>query len=126
MIATTLLFVTVITLLATILSLNVSFRRGAAGITIGDGGDAELQRRIRAHANLAEHAPLALAALAAAELTGANPNTILALGIALVAGRISHAIGMLQGVLWPRPVGMVLTHTPTIIASILTLWALLA
>lgn len=125
MITTTLFFVAIAALLATVLSLNTSFRRGAAGISIGDGGDVELQRRIRAHGNFIEHMPLALAALAAAEATGASPTTITLLGIALIAGRVSHAIGMLRGLLWPRPVGMVLTHTPTIIASAMTLLALL-
>jgi len=122
---TTMIFIALAAIMGSVLSINVVFRRRTTNVLIGDGNDGELQRRIRAHGNFIEHVPLALLALAAAESTGAAPATIWVLGLLLLAGRVAHAISILEGKLWPRPVGMALTHASTFIAAGLTLWALL-
>jgi hypothetical protein len=120
-----LIIVALAAVMASALSMNVIFRRTKANVLIGDGGDAELQRRIRAHGNFIEHAPLVLMVLVAAEATGTTPTTIWVLGLMLLAGRVTHVIAMLQNKLWPRPVGMGLTYTATLLAAGHTLWALL-
>jgi uncharacterized membrane protein YecN with MAPEG domain len=120
-----LIIVALAAVMASALSMNVIFRRTAANVLIGDGGDAELQRRIRAHGNFVEHVPLALMALVAAESVGTAPATIWVLGLLLLTGRVAHVIAMLEGKLWPRPVGMGLTYTVTLVAAGHTLWALL-
>ena len=65
-------------------------------VSLGDGGNTELSRVIRAHANLAEFAPLFLIASAALELRGAGGWPLGALvGLFLIA-RIAHAAGLMQ------------------------------
>ena len=70
--------------------------RRAVRVAVGDGGDAGLARRMRVHANFAEYVPLALLLLALAESLGTQAWLLHGLGIALLAGRISHAFGMSQ------------------------------
>ena len=76
------------------LSARVIARRISAHVSLGDGGDALLMRRIRVHGNCAEYAPFGVLLLAVAELSGAAPLWLHLCGVALVAGRISHAIGL--------------------------------
>ncbi len=68
--------------------------RGQYRIEHGDGGEARLNRRIRAHANFAEYVPLALIMAAFLEGSGTPPFTIHALLAPLVVSRIMHPIGM--------------------------------
>ncbi len=76
------------------LSARVIARRISAHVSLGDGGDALLMRRIRVQGNCAEYAPFGVLLLAVAELSGAAPLWLHLCGVALVAGRISHAIGL--------------------------------
>ncbi len=76
------------------LSLRVIGGRLAAGVGLGDGGDADLFRRIRVQGNFAEYAPMGLLMLAIAELQGAGPAWLNGFGTMLVAGRLAHAIGL--------------------------------
>ena len=84
-----------------VLSLNVVRARRAAGIGLGDGGDATLSRRIRAHGNFAEYVPLSLILILLIEEAGANPTFVHGINIALLAGRIMHAIALSSPT--PRP-----------------------
>ncbi len=77
-----------------VLSARVISRRIAAGVSLGDGGDALLMRRIRVQGNFAEYAPFGVLLLAVAELSGAAPLWLHLCGVVLVVGRISHAIGL--------------------------------
>jgi uncharacterized membrane protein YecN with MAPEG domain len=76
------------------LSARVILHRRGKLIGIGDGGDKELQRKIRAHANFIEYVPLALLMLALAELGGAHRLLVAGIGVWLVAARIAHAAGL--------------------------------
>jgi uncharacterized protein len=78
------------------LSLRVIRHRRGAKVGLGDGGNAELLRRMRVQANFAEYVPFALLLMALAESIQ-TPNWILHLaGIALVLGRCAHAYGVSQ------------------------------
>ena len=55
------------------LSIRVGQVRHQAGVSIGDGGNELLVRRMRAHANFIENAPLVLILIACIEL--ARPDT---------------------------------------------------
>lgn len=78
------------------LGLQVSLRRvKLGGINFGDGGDSTLQRRIRAHGNFIEYAPLGLACTALLEFQSAPHNFVIAIAVCFVATRLLHAIGML-------------------------------
>lgn len=76
------------------LSLRVSRLRRPLKIGFGDGGNEILLRRMRAHANFAENAPLALILLGLAELGTGGHLWLWAAGILFVLGRIAHAFGM--------------------------------
>jgi uncharacterized membrane protein YecN with MAPEG domain len=81
-------------------------RRGLA-ISVGDGGQEAVMRRMRAHANFAENAPIFLILLAALEISGGNPQFLLAVSVTFVMARIAHGLGMDGGSLGRlRSVGM--------------------
>jgi hypothetical protein len=84
------LYAGLIGLLLLLLSTRIIIFRRAAGINLGHGENAILERRIRAQANLGEYAPLALVLLALLELSNWPAPTLHALGILLVAGRMLH------------------------------------
>lgn len=71
-------------------TLRVGGYRFRNKISLGDGGDAELLKRIRAHANFVETVPLAIFTIAVVELSGAGTGILHALGMLLVVGRLSH------------------------------------
>ncbi|MGB0799013.1 MAG: MAPEG family protein, partial [Planktomarina sp.] len=74
------------------LTRQVIAARHSQGVSLGDGGDQLMLRRIRGQANAAEQMPITLIALICAELLGAN-GLILAVCAALfVIGRLMHGI----------------------------------
>jgi uncharacterized protein len=92
----TALYASILAPLFIFLSLRVIRHRRGAKVGIGDGGNAELLRRMRVQANFAEYVPFALLLMALAE-SMQTPQWILHLtGLALVAGRLSHAYGVSQ------------------------------
>lgn len=98
------------------LTYRVVARRVSGKIMIGDGGDAQMLERIRAHANFTEHVPLALILMAAIEYTAGHHSPFLwGSGALLVIARIAHAIGMSR----PSP-------NPFRAAGALISWALIA
>ena len=76
------------------LSWKVIVERRRSKVGLGDGGDPDLQRAIRVHANFIEYTPLALVLLALAEMSGAADPVVHGFGIALVAARVLHAQGL--------------------------------
>ena len=80
------------------LSLRVVEVRRSAKVSLGDGGDEQLLQRIRAHANFAEYVPICLILIFAIENSlDVSPVWLWAAGLALVAIRGAHAIGMARG-----------------------------
>ncbi len=76
------------------LSISVIKLRRKYRISLGDGGNEELQVAIRAHANALEYIPITLLLLLMLELNGAPKILIHLLGLVLITGRIIHAIGL--------------------------------
>jgi len=95
------------------LAANVIRIRRADRISLGDGGNRLLERRIRAHGNFAEYVPIALILIALAEAGGGPAVLIHGLGITLVIGRAMHAFALssLTPRLEARVGGMALTLT---------------
>ena len=60
-----------LTLLYVYLAVRVITTRRTVRIGLGDGGDAEMLRCIRVHANFAEYVPIGLLLMAMAELLSA-------------------------------------------------------
>ncbi len=68
--------------------------RTKQGITIGDGGNDIVIRRMRAHANFTENAPIVLILIGTLEVTGGTSNWLWYVGIAFIFGRLAHGLGM--------------------------------
>ena len=83
-------------LLFVVLSIRVIAVRREVRVALGDGGHATLQRRMRVHGNFAEYAPLGLILLGLAESLRTDVRLLHVIGIALLAGRVAHAIGVSQ------------------------------
>ena len=94
MVTITAFYAALLALLFVILSRNVFGYRRRAGIALGDGDDAVLLRRMRVHANFAEYAPFVLLLIGFAEIQDLMPVFVHLLGVALVAGRTVHALGV--------------------------------
>lgn len=101
------------------LTLGVSMRRLTLGrekgdviaFVFGDGNDMTLRRRVRAFGNFIEYVPTCLIMLALTEVGGASATFLWAMCIALVAGRILHALGMLYADSpAPRGLAMLMTY----------------
>jgi uncharacterized membrane protein YecN with MAPEG domain len=109
-----------ITLLYLALTWHVIAYRRANLISLGDTGDKNLLKRMRAQANCAEYAPLGLILLLLIELTGAPAYAVHLLGLALLGGRVLHAYGFAstpQKFIF-RQLGMVLTLLMLIISAL--------
>ena len=105
------------------LSARVVQGRTAFKVGIGDGGNEEMRRRIRVHANFAEFVPLVLILLYAVQQAGFSLWIVHALGVVLVVARVFHAAGLgrTSGVSRGRFVGASATFTLLLVASVLTL-----
>lgn len=71
----------------------VRLRRGRK-VGLGDGGDRELLRRIRIHANFVEYLPMLLVLLALLESGGLDRRWVAALGGTLLIARLLHVHGL--------------------------------
>lgn len=76
-----------------VLSYRVVQQRGH-GVSLGDGGDNELLRRIRGHGNFSEYVPLILVMLGFMELSRFSLYFIHALGITLLVARLLHGYAL--------------------------------
>lgn len=113
-------YAAVLGLIFVALSVRTIRMRRRHRVAVGDGGNAELRRAMRVHANFAEYVPLALLLIFFVEHDGAGTLLVHALGIALLAGRLLHAWGVSQE---PenfryRVSGMVLTFGTIITAAL--------
>jgi uncharacterized protein len=104
------LFVGLLALIQVLLTVHVIVRRAQTNIDWLDGGDQSLMRRIRAHGNFTETAPMALLAMGVAELSGLAPIWLWVGGSMLVVGRSLHAMSLLtNNAAWSRRGGMLST-----------------
>jgi uncharacterized membrane protein YecN with MAPEG domain len=80
------------------LSLRIGMVRQAKKISIGDGGDEELIRRMRAQANFIENTPIALILIAVIEASRPANLWLAGIAAAYIIARIAHGVGMDGGV----------------------------
>ena len=113
------LYAALLALLFVVLSVRTLLLRRRLGIAIGDGGDPRMLRAMRAHANFAEYVPLSLLLLFFVEAAGASGVFVHALGASVLAGRLSHALGVsrVDERYAFRVAGMALTLTPIVVAA---------
>lgn len=118
-------------LLYLVLTVHIVRGRYRFKSALGDAQQFELTRRIRAHANFAEYAPLFLILLGFAEVQTYPAWLIHGLGLVFLIGRLSHTYSLLRGEkyqdgqlqafpIW-RSVGMVCTISSIAILSTIVL-----
>lgn len=73
--------------------------RGKTAVSVGDGGNEFMARRMRAHANFVESAPFVLILIGALELAGSMTDRLWSVGIIYIIARIAHMFGMEGGAL---------------------------
>jgi uncharacterized protein len=84
--------------------------RNKESVSVGDGGNEFVIRRMRAHANFVESAPFVLILIAALEATGGSPTWLWWVGIIYIFGRLAHGLGMDGGTFGKgRMVGTLIT-----------------
>lgn len=112
-----------------VLSYRVVQQRGHGGVSLGDGGDAEMLRRIRGHGNFAEYVPLILLLMLVLEAGGTTPRWLLhAMGATLLLARLLHGIALsfVADFRFGRFWGTLLTFILLLIGGLLCVWRGLA
>lgn len=110
-----------------LLLIYLSFRVGQArhrhGINLGDGGNPEMLKAIRTHANYVEYAPAALLGLFALAILGAGPLIVHALGAVFFFARVAHLLGLgMDAWAQGRFVGTLLTMLTLLATALLLLY----
>ncbi|MVZ97837.1 MAPEG family protein [Sphingorhabdus sp. IMCC26285] len=113
---------------AALVNLWLMIRCGQArtkeSVSVGDGGNEFVIRRMRAHANFVESAPFVLILLAALEATAGTSNWLWGIGILYIVGRLAHGLGMDGGALGKgRMVGTLISMLTLAGLAIWALWA---
>jgi len=90
------------------LAIRVGQVRTSEKISVGDGGNERVLRRMRAHANLVEYAPFVLILIALAELANGTSIWLWVVGLSFVVARVLHAFGM-DGWAPGRMIGTIVT-----------------
>ncbi|SHN52642.1 MAPEG family protein [Erythrobacter sanguineus] len=76
------------------LSIRIGAVRTALGISVGDGGNENLQRRMRAQLNYVENTAFVLVLIGALELAGRGSWWLAYVAAAYFIGRVAHGFGM--------------------------------
>ena len=88
------------------LGMRIGKLRHVHGISVGDGGNDLILRRMRAQLNFVEQAPLTLLGIGLIEIAGKGGAWLAPAGAIFMLGRIAHAIGMDGGFKAGRGIGM--------------------
>jgi uncharacterized membrane protein YecN with MAPEG domain len=120
----TALYATVLALIVTALAINVTRHRAKLKVPLGDGGNPQMLRMIRIHANAIEYVPISLLLMSVYELNGGTRLALHMAGIALVVSRLLHAWGMWSQAepTFGRFVGQSLAWLTLVILALLNLW----
>jgi uncharacterized protein len=118
---TTLLFAAIFGVLHVVFTLRVGAYRLSSKISLGDGGDKVLLKRVRAHANFVETVPMGLLLLVLNELNGLAENTLLILGSVFLLSRLIHYVTIVYRLLpvFMRPLSMLGTLGVILTSAIL-------
>jgi uncharacterized membrane protein YecN with MAPEG domain len=114
------LYAGLLALLFVALSVRTLRMRRRLRISVGDAGNESMLRAMRVHANFAEYVPLSLMLIYLVEQSAANPLFVHVLGLCVLVGRVSHAVGVsrVNERYGYRVFGMALTLAPLILASL--------
>lgn len=88
------------------LGLRIGRLRHKHSVSVGDGGNDLILRRMRAQLNFAENAPLFVILAGLVEMTGKGGAWLAPVGAVFMLGRVAHALGMDEnGPKWGRAAG---------------------
>lgn len=90
------------------LAIRVGQVRTREKVMIGDGGNENVIRRMRAHANFVEFTPFILILIGAIELATGTSTWLWAVSSLFLVGRLLHAFGM-DGFMPGRMIGTIIT-----------------
>jgi uncharacterized membrane protein YecN with MAPEG domain len=122
------LYAALLTLEVLGLSVRTIYLRRTLRVGVGDGGNKQMLRAMRVHANFAEYVPMSLMLLLLVEARGIEPWLMHPLCASLLLGRIFACVWSLPvaGKLrLSRVAGMVMTLTPLLVCALLLLWGCL-
>ncbi|MEM9585451.1 MAG: MAPEG family protein [Pseudomonadota bacterium] len=121
----TLVATAVFVLMSIPMAISVGVRRAKTGILLLHGEDDNLLRLMRAHGNFIEYVPLAILALAGAEIAGTPDWLVASCGGALVLARVVHYFGLRAAAdSKGRAIGAGLTNVTLLILALAILWQL--
>jgi len=121
------LFAAIFGIMYVVLSAAVIKLRFKGQVSLGDGGDGELEKAIRVHGNFAEYVPFTLLLLWFVEQLSSSVGFVLILSVVLLVSRVSHCIGMVKpDSLTFRKFGMIGTFLVILISSISLLYLYIA
>jgi hypothetical protein len=122
----TALYASILAIAGIVLSIIVSTRRGKVGVSILDGGNAELAVWMRRHGNFVEYVPFTLFMMALAEAAGTPSIWMHVIGIVLLLSRLIHPFGVdaTQPNNPLRVLGAVGTHLCILACVAFLLWSL--
>lgn len=115
------LYTGLLVLLLLLLAIRVAMLRLRHKVALGSAENRQLERRIRAHGNLAENAPITVLMLVLLELMAAAPLLLHLLGGSFLLGRVLHAWGLSQrsGPSWQRLSGMLLSWSSMLVMALM-------
>ena len=113
-------------ILTLVLAILVVRQRAKHEISLGTGGNEDLERAMRAHGNNVEYVAIALPGLIALALLGASTMLIHVAGLLVTLGRVGHAIGITNEVTIFRQIGTLATWTGVLALGGGCLWIVLA
>lgn len=107
-----------------ILAYRVIVLRYRRQVGIGDGGDGELSRAIRVHANFAENVPFLLILMLLIAKTGPHNAWLHLYGVGMIVGRLFHIWGLSRTSdwSWQRAGGTLLTHILMLVGALYVVW----
>lgn len=121
-IATAAVYIGVNILILFWLSFRVVGRRRSAQVSLGTGGDAQLEQRVRAHGNASEYIPVTMLGLFVVASLAAPLWVIHAIGGVFTLGRVLHGFGLSGNIMASRAFGMVLTWLGMLGAAVALFW----
>ncbi len=123
---TTLCFAAAAAVINIWLMMRIGQLRRSLQVSVGDGGQDAIIRRMRAQANFIENVPITLILVGLVEMAGKGGNWLAPLGAVFLLGRVAHGFGMDGAGFEPdRRIGAVMSiSTQLVLAAVAILIAI--
>lgn len=118
------LFAALFALMYVILSIGVIRIRFTDKISLGDGGNKQLEIATRIHGNFIEYVPLCLVLFWFVERITFNSQLVFVLACVLLLARVAHVIGLRHAkpLLILRQLGVIATFIVILICALYLVW----